>query len=369
MKLMNKKLIESSYLARYFLLNAVDISDYTVFPSRSIANLPPGFHFSPPGNESSFLPVLEQIVSANAKQFHASNIDQFLAQNGTTAFIVVQNDKLLFERYYNGCQHSSIYTSFSTAKSFVSALIGIALQEGLIQKLDDPIAKYLPELTGSYRSDITIRHLVGMCSGLKYDSTGFFPWNDDPRIYYSLNLRDLARRARSIEAPGTRFQYNNYNLILLGMIIEHITQGSVSMFLQEKIWKPLGMEYPASWSLDSQQSGMEKMESGLNAAAIDYAKFGRLYLRKGDWDGRQIIPEKWVVESTTPDPDAKWSNYKYLWWIPRSGKGRFMAVGNLGQFIYLAPDKNSLIIRFGKGKPRNWRYTYPQLFGRIADQL
>jgi CubicO group peptidase (beta-lactamase class C family) len=366
---MYRKLIESSYLARYFLLNTVDISDYRVFPSRSIANLPPEFHFSPPGNENSFLPKLDQIVSDYIKQFHTGTIDQFLAQNGTTAFIVIQNDKLLFERYYNGYQRSSICTSFSTVKSFVSALIGIALQERLIQNLDDPIVKYLPELSAHNWSDITVRHLVGMCSGLKYSANGFFPWNDDPRIYYSLDLRQLARQARSVEPPGTRFQYNNYNIILLGMIIERITQSSVSMYMQEKIWKPLGMEYPASWSLDSRLSGMEKMESGLNATAIDYAKFGRLYLRKGGWNGRQIVPENWVVESTTLSADAKWTNYKYLWWIPRTGKGRFMAGGNLGQFIYLAPDKDCLIIRFGKGNPKNWRNIYPQLFGRIADQL
>jgi CubicO group peptidase (beta-lactamase class C family) len=171
------------------------------------------------------------------------------------------------------------------------------------------------------------------------------------------------------EAPGIHFHYNNYNLVLLGMILERVTGGTVSQYLQEKIWKPLGMEFPASWSLDSRKSSMEKMESGLNARAIDFAKFGRLYLRRGDWNGRQILPESWVAESTTPDPHAGWSNYKYLWWIPRSGKGRFMAVGNLGQFIYVAPDKDCAILRFGRGKPRNWQRIYPQLFAALVDQL
>ena len=129
------------------------------------------------------------------------------------------------------------------------------------------------------------------------------------------------------------------------------------------------MEFPASWSLDSQNSGMEKMESGLNARAIDFAKFGRLYLRCGDWDGKQILPESWVVESTTVEPQAKWTNYKYLWWIPRSGKGRFMAVGNLGQFIFVAPDKNCVIVRFGKAMPGNWASFYPQLFASIVESL
>jgi CubicO group peptidase (beta-lactamase class C family) len=129
------------------------------------------------------------------------------------------------------------------------------------------------------------------------------------------------------------------------------------------------MEAPASWSLDSTRCGMEKMESGLNARAIDFAKFGRLYLRGGNWDGQQLIPESWVAESTTVAPDAPWANYKYLWWIPRSGRGRFMAVGNLGQFIYVAPDRDCIILRFGRAKPANWQHAYPQLFASLADRL
>jgi CubicO group peptidase (beta-lactamase class C family) len=248
-------------------------------------------------------------------------------------------------------------------------MIGVTLHEKLIHGLDDSVTKYLPELKSPHWSDITIRHLVSMSSGLSYKANGFLPWNDEPRVYYSLDLRGLASEATKAEQPGTHFHYNNYNLILLGMIIERVTGGTVSHYLQEKIWKPLGMEYPASWSLDSQQSGMEKMESGLNAHALDFVKFGRLYLRYGDWNGKQIIPESWIHESTTIEPDAKWTNYKYLWWIPRTGKGRFMAVGNLGQFIYVAPDKDCVIVRFGRGKPRNWQRTYPQLFGALVELL
>lgn len=129
------------------------------------------------------------------------------------------------------------------------------------------------------------------------------------------------------------------------------------------------MEYPASWSLDSRKCGMEKMESGLNARAIDFARFGQLYLQRGEWNGRQIVPESWVVESTTAGPDAKWKNYKYLWWVMRSGHERFAAVGNLGQFILVAPDKDCVMVRFGRGRPGNWRMIYPQLFGTFCDLL
>lgn len=363
----SKRLVESSYLARYILLNSVDITDHKVFPAREIQNVPPVFHFSPYEHDTNFLPGLDQLIPDAGQP--GEKLDHFLERNGTVAFLVIQNDRLLYEQYYNGYNHDSICTSFSTVKSFVSALIGIAWHEGLIQHLDDPITTYLPELSASFWSAITIRHLVSMSSGLQYNQRGFLPWNDEPRIYYALDLRKLARRARRAGSPGEVFHYNNYNLVLLGMILERVTGSTVSAYLQEKLWQPLGMEFPASWSLDSQRSGMEKMESGLNARAIDFAKFGRLYLRHGDWDGKQIVPESWVRESTTVASDARWTNYKYLWWIPRSGNGRYMAVGNLGQFIYIAPDKECLILRFGRAKPREWQKVYVQLFSSIAELL
>jgi hypothetical protein len=138
---LRKRLIDSSYLARYFLLNAVDISDYAVFPARSIENAPPEFHFAPSGTTDAVRQLLNQIAPGNAKASGNQIIDQFLMQTGTTAFLVVAREKMLFESYYNGYQRSSICTSFSTAKSFVSALIGIALGEKLIKSLDDPITR------------------------------------------------------------------------------------------------------------------------------------------------------------------------------------------------------------------------------------
>ena len=355
-------LTDTSYLARYFLWNTVGIDDHKLFPARVIENSAPGWRFSAPGDGEDIRAALDQAAGAEG-------IQRFLARNGATAFLVIRGDRLLYEQYFQGCERASVCTSFSVAKSFTSALIGIALQEKLIAGLDDPLTKYLPELSANAWPAISIRHLLGMCSGLGYQDNGFLPWNDEPRVYYSLDLRRLAGQARSVEAPGSRFHYNNYNLFLLGMILERVTGGSVSAYLQEKIWKPLGMEYPASWSLDSQAGGMEKMESGLNARAVDFARFGRLYLRRGDWEGRQIVPESWVAASTTIEPGAAWSHYKYLWWVSRSGNGRYTAVGNLGQFIFIAPDKDCAILRFGQGRPGGWKTAYPQLFARIVDLL
>jgi CubicO group peptidase (beta-lactamase class C family) len=199
------------------------------------------------------------------------NFDKFLVSTGTTAFIIIKDDTVLYEKYFNGYQRDSIGTSFSMAKSITSALIGVAIDEGLIASVDDPITRYIPELKEKdFRFDnITIKNLLTMSSGLRYVEEGL-PWSDDTRTYYDTNLRSLALSSKIEEAPGKRFHYNNYNPLLLGMILERVTHKPVSQYLEDKIWKPLGMDAPASWSLDSDASGFEKMESGINARAIDF---------------------------------------------------------------------------------------------------
>jgi CubicO group peptidase (beta-lactamase class C family) len=286
---------------------------------------------------------------------------------------------------------------FSAAKSFGSALIGIAIDEGYIKSVNDPITHYLPELRGKGLDAITIRHLLTMSSGIQYiEEQRIFPLliplSDDAKTYSFPNLRKLALEAKPDgEPPGTYFHHNNYHSLLLGMILERATHQSVVAYLQEKIWKPLGMEYPASWSLDSETSRFEKMESGINARAIDFAKFGRLFLDKGNWNGEQIISEKWVLESTTPEPsdhrawhpgsilgftDAAYSEYKagkgyykYMWWGRLRGDSAydFFARGNYGQRIYVSPQKNVIIVRFGMeyGHLDSWQDVLQDLVDKI----
>ena len=356
--------LRSSYLRRYLFFNGVGVNDYRLFPGRSIDTAPPCFAFTPDTGSEAAIGSILGAFGSNA--LGGDPAGRFLDATGTAALLVVRGDRLLAEHYGRGYDRASIVTSFSVAKSVVSALVGIALGERLIRTLDDSITRYLPDLRGSHWSAITIRHLVTMRSGLRYNDRGFLPWNDQPRVYYALDLRQLARRAQYGEPPGRHFRYNNYNVVLLGMILERAATAPVSQYLQERIWKPLGMEFPASWSLDSESSGMEKMESGLNARAIDFVKFGRLYLERGCWRGRQIVPEAWVAESTAKQPGRR-APYAYLWWLPT--EGRYMAVGNLAQFIYVAPDRNVVVARFGRGRPRNWRAFYPRVFASLVDAV
>src|SRR5579859_2653830 len=236
-------LIGGSYLARYVLLNAVDISDYRVFPSRDIRNTPPAFQFTSASARASG-PLLEQAMPASIVPGRAETFDQFLDRNGSVAFLAIQHDRLIAERYYHGYDHASVCTSFSTVKSFVSALVGIALHDRLIARLDDPVGRYLPELTAPFWAPITVRHLVSMSSGLKYDDRGFMPWDDQPRTYYALDLRQVARQARPTEPPGLRFHYNNYNLLLLGLILERVTGGTVSAYLEDNCGNRSAWSFP-----------------------------------------------------------------------------------------------------------------------------
>ena len=208
-----------------------------------------------------------------------------------------------------------------------------------------------------------------MSSGLQYVKSDNPFVSDDPKTYYDPDLRARALQAVVEGAPGEKFRYNNYNPLLVGMVIERATGKSVSEYLSEKIWQPLGMSAPATWSLDSEASGFEKMESGVNARAIDFLKFGRLFLHEGNWNGRQIIPADWVYASTKPDSlndPARF--YQYFWWVNRSREPdyHYYGEGNKGQFIYIVPSSKIIIARFGVeyGHAR-----WPAYLAYLADEI
>ncbi|HKI10102.1 MAG TPA: serine hydrolase [Nitrososphaeraceae archaeon] len=357
-------LTQYSGFARALVWMDADIKDYEKFPARTVNNAPPIFNFEKvdAATQSEYLRLLDRIVasqpSSQSTTSTTTSFNELLASTQTTAFLIIKDDQLIYENYFNGYGRDSINTSFSVAKSFMSALVGVATDEGLIDSVDDQITKYIPELGSkdSRYSAITIKDLLSMASGLRYVEEET-PFSDDTKTYYDPNLRSVALSAVIEEEPGRTFHYNNYNYLLLGIILERATSMPVAKYMEEKLWKPLGMEAPASWSLDSEASGFEKMESGINARAIDFAKFGSLYLNNGsNWNGQQIISENWVETSTsansTSDPSLE---YQYGWWIyPSSQNGviddnnrHFSARGNLGQFIYVAPEERLIIVRHG----------------------
>lgn len=353
------------------------------FPLRAIDNAAPAFRFPEDPSPQLFKTILYQ-QGGKLKQ---TSLDEFLHATQTTSLIVIKEGRILDESYASGFSRDSIVTSFSIAKSFISALIGIAIHEGYIGGVDDRMVAYLPELRGKGLDNVTLRDLLTQSSGISTNIENhqpaimrLFGINDNA---ITTNFPDLRSQALSVRAgsdtPGMAFNYSNYSPILLGLILERATHCPVAQYLQEKIWQPLGMEYPASWTLDSTQSGFEKMAMGINARAIDFAKFGQLYLNLGWWNGQQIIPEQWVNESTTPDPtdnrpwrtSAPWKEssgyYKYLWWgqIRPDGSYVYMARGNLQQqWIYISPSDHVVIVRFGlvDGSADSW----PDIFNNLT---
>jgi CubicO group peptidase (beta-lactamase class C family) len=379
---------QALYYARdqvYGKTNVGGSHDSQTFPQRPIATSAAAFHF--PQNPSPQL--FQTIQFRQGGQLKQLSLNDFLAATDTTSFIVIKNGTILDESYANGYSRDSINTSYSVAKSFTSAMIGIAIGEGYIGSVNDPMVAYLPELRGHGVDGVTIRNLLMMSAGLsiRHEAeqsplANALALSDDTRTTYFPNLRSVALSVRpGADAPGTAFEYDKRVPMLLGLILERTTHRSVSQYLQEKIWQPLGMEYPASWSLDSTQSGFERMESGLNARAIDFAKFGQLFLDNGLWNGQPIVPAQWVSESTSPGPadprpwrtSSAWKQangyYGYLWWgrVLSDGSYAYQAWGDRGQFIYVAPKDRVVIVRTGvlDGGLDSW----PDVFQSIADTV
>jgi CubicO group peptidase (beta-lactamase class C family) len=353
---------DESTVARALIWRESDVGDQQRFPARRI---PADDHVSDlPGGDEADL-----VLSGEGPE-----LDELLRDTETFAFLVVHEDRLVYERYFDGATRESLQTSFSAAKSFVSTLVGIAIDEGLIGSIEDPVTKYLPELAardGEFRR-ITLRDLLTMSSGIRYEEGSFPSLGDDTYTYYGVDLRDVALNRTRIEGPpGLAFHYNNYNPLLLGLVLERTTKTSVSDFMATSLWQPLGAEADATWNLDSERSGFEKMESGLNARAVDYARFGLLFLHKGEWNGRRIVSQSWVRAATGADTNsapASHFGYGYFWWLDMERPGRFYAMGKYGQYVYVAPDADAVIVRLG----RDWgvgNTTWVATFRDVADQL
>jgi CubicO group peptidase (beta-lactamase class C family) len=362
------------YLTRTIFWGESDHKDLEKFPARTIRNAPPTSRFEELPRDN---PYASQIEAVARESSDGESLEDFLDSSGTTAFLVVHDDKVLYERYLNGYDETSINTSFSMAKSFASALVGIAIDEGHIESVDEPITNYLPELREKDErfESITIRGLLTMSSGIKYEEGGDLPWGeaaDDTKTYYATDLRELALNTRIEGEPGESFEYNNYNPLLIGVILERATGMSVSRYLQETLWKPMGMEADGSWSLDSKESGFEKMESGVNARARDFARFGMLFAKEGNWEGEQLISRGWVKESTRADAGSDPSlDYQYFWWVntPGGESSHFSARGKYGQYVYVDPAKDLVIVRLGKEEGERGYDYWISLFDNLATKL
>ncbi len=269
----------------------------------------------------------------------------------SAGFLIIKDGQLLTEKYFDNYTDSSLTNSFSVAKTFVTMLLGKAIEEGYIKNLDQPITDFLPE----YKDDplagtCTVGNLSSMTSGLDWDEDYYSPLNETTKAYYGEELEKQMLQTGFNEKSGNKFEYKSANTQLLSMIISRATGKTLSAYLSEKFWKPLGMEHSAPWSLDH-EDGMEKAYCCVSAQLRDFAKMGQLLLNNGKWNGTQLLDSAFIYKMTHPNTlGGKIKNpvYGYGIWTDYDHNPPFYAmVGHLGQRVICIPSKKIIIVRTG----------------------
>ena len=282
------------------------------------------------------------------------SIDYF----NTDGLMILKDGEVHYENYWNENKETSRHIIWSVSKSFLSALVGIALDEGLIEDINDPIIKYLKDFKDTGYEGVSIKNLLQMSSGIEFNEDYGDP-NSDINRYARVTAtgtsqRDFAKTLKNSRKPGTYNHYISLDSQMLGMLIAEVSNMSVKEYLHEKIWSKIGMQDDAFYLTDKQE--VEMSLGGLNVTLRDMAKFGQLFLNNGEWNGNQIVPLEWVANSTTPldvhvQPNAgdeftsdAWG-YGYQWWVPGPEVSDYTAHGIYNQFIYINPESNVVIAK------------------------
>ncbi len=324
-----------------------------IFPTRSIAAATQPQPF--PRAEQP-LPVYYQFDGATRL------ISDFLTRTETTGLLVLKNGAILREEYHLGADQNSRFTSWSLAKSYVATLIGIAVKDGAIHSLDDKVTVYLPQYAGTMWANVSLRDLLRMSSGVTFDERYDARYSDIQRVFHSAFLfrepmLDVVRRYGERPAeftPGTRMHYVSINTQVLADVLHAATGKSVSTYLQEKLWQPLGAEQDAIWNVDAQEGAAadEIAFCCLSATLHDYARLGQLYLQQGHWQGQALLPADWVRESTRRSEPwlqagvaAPERGYGYHWWVPPAADGEYFANGIWGQVIWVDERHGVVIVK------------------------
>lgn len=320
-----------------------------VFPYREVPAL---------GRVWAFDELPQPLPSTYAFNGEVREVGAFLDRTETTGLLVVRAGTILHEEYRLGADEHSLFTSWSMAKSVLSALIGIAIEEGHISSLRDPIGLYVPGLREADYGAVPIEDALTMSSGIHFDEDYDNPLSDINMLFIramamGVPVEQSIMELESIREPGTYNDYVSSDSMALGLVLEHATGMRVADYLSSRIWGPMGAEADATWSTD--RTGREFALCCLNATLRDYARFGRLYLQGGVRDGQPIVPEAWVHQSLNPNaahlqpgenPDSSWTfGYGYQWWLPEAPQGDFLAIGVWGQYVYVYPEFDIVIVK------------------------
>lgn len=319
------------------------IDEYTVFEKREVASgTPVSWHHSKYYN-SKKIPA-EALKTVEAMQ--------------SIAYVIIKNDSMIHEQYWDGYGEDSHTNSFSMAKTFVSILVGIAIDEGKIKSVDQLVGDFLPEYKTGENAKLTIKHLLTMSSGVNFDENYVSPLAYPAAAYYGTDLKVLTDKYSVSEEPGKTFKYLSGNTVLLSFLLEKATGKNLSDYASEKLWIPLGAKNKAFWSLDH-ENGEEKSYCCFNSNAPDFARIGELFLDSGKWNGTQIVSAEYVANSIkladlADATGGKQQKYGYAWWLIPNYKGHaiFYARGILGQYILCIPDKKMVVVRLGKKREK-----------------
>lgn len=291
-------------------------------------------------------------------------LDELLARTRTQGFLVIKGGAIVDERYFEGADDKSRFTSWSAAKSVTSTLVGLALDDGKIDNLGSPVTAYLPELKGSGYDGVPIRDILEMSSGVQFVEDPDSGLSDIWSMWWktmdteSETIGDYAKSMRRGSEPGAKWVYRSVDTAVLGMLVNRVTGQPLATMLSERIWQPLGMEQDATWLTD-RPDGLEAAYCCINATLRDYGRFGLMMLHNGKSGDRQLVSAKWVDKATNPQgpqvnygqlwpgiyPDNP-NGYGYQWWLPNGGVAHpYSAVGLCDQFIYVNPAHDLVIVK------------------------
>ncbi|MBT8279278.1 MAG: beta-lactamase family protein [Bacteroidia bacterium] len=278
------------------------------------------------------------------------NLQKWNDTLGTIAFMIIKNDSIWFENYYDNYTENSKSNSFSMAKSMISAMLGKAITEGKIESLDQPVGDFFPEFNNDMSSKMTVGDLSSMSSGLNWDEDYYSPFSITTRAYFYDDLEKMMLNLKVVEEPGQSFKYLSGNTQLLGMVIEKATGQSLSKYLSDQFWKPMGAENEAFWQIDSEEGNLEKAYCCIASNARDFARFGKLYKNHGRWNNQQLLDSTFIAKSVRPRFSES-PQYGYGWWLhEQDGHDFFMMRGHLGQYVIVEPNDNVIIVRLGHQK-------------------
>lgn len=278
-----------------------------------------------------------------------------LEQFKSIGFFVAKDGEILWEQYWDGYSSKSHTNSFSMSKSVVTMLLGKAIEQGYIESLDQPITDFLPEFEDDeFGRKCTIGDLSAMTSGFDWKEDYYLPLNPTAKAYYGRNIEKQMLSRKFIAEPGQRFNYISSDTQLLAIILQRAVGISISQYLQEEFWQPMGMEEDAYWSKD-RKDGMEKAYCCLNSNVRDFGKLGQLLLQNGQWNGKQLLDSAFVQKMVTPNSkafrDGEHQRYGYSIWTDYEHQPNFYGLmGHLGQRVIVVPSEDLVIVRLGHEK-------------------